>query len=73
LGKPNSTIQALESIRKRPNYSITKLPNYQILLNFFVPRVLAALLAILAEFQTTGRGFFVLGRRVIPIFTIGAL
>jgi len=55
------------------NDSIAKLPNYQILLNFFVPCVLAALLAILAEFQTAGRGLLVLGRRVIPIFAIGAL
>jgi hypothetical protein len=35
--------------------------------------VLAALATELIEFQTLGRGFLVLGRRVVPVFTITAL
>ena len=53
-----------------PDYQITQLPN---LLNFFVRRMLSAALAELLEFQTSGRGLLVLGRRIVPLFAVAAL
>jgi hypothetical protein len=35
--------------------------------------MLPALATELAEFQTLGRGLFVLGRRVVPVFACAAL
>jgi hypothetical protein len=43
------------------------------LFRLFVTSVFAATAAELAEFQPIGRGLLILGRRVIPTFTILAL
>ena len=52
-------------------YKITKL---QIpLLNFLVRRVLPAARTELLELKPLGRGLAVLGRRIVPLFTIRTL
>jgi hypothetical protein len=43
------------------------------LLHFLVRRVLAATIAKLLELQPLGRGFAVLGRRVVPLFAVTTL
>jgi hypothetical protein len=55
------------------NYEITKLLNYQILLNFFVRGVLTATAAEFFEFQPLGRRFAVLRCRIVPLFAVTAL
>jgi hypothetical protein len=57
-------------LKQLPNYQLTQLPN---LFRFLVRRVLAAPLAKLAEFQTTGRGLLVFGRGIIAFFAFATL
>jgi hypothetical protein len=55
------------------NYPITNFTQLPNLFRFLVRRVLAAPLAKLAEFQTTGRGLLVFGRGIIAFFAFSAL
>ena len=56
-----------------PKSEIGNRQSAMILLGFLVTSVLAATAAEFAEFQPIGRGLLILGRHVIPTFTVLAL